>query len=118
MLLPGGVGHTDIDSMSYKSIKRVLGETSLERKFLSLFGSCLLLLITGSFWFYGSQTEKLVNEQNLRAGELLVDQAMVIRHWGVYDEEGRRTFFETLGQEEVSKQDFTSTFILPGSIDS
>ena len=44
--------------MSYRSIKRVLGETSLERKCRFLFGACLLLLITASFWFYGDQTEQ------------------------------------------------------------
>ena len=36
--------------MSYRSIKRVLGETSLERKCRLLFGACLLLLIGGAFW--------------------------------------------------------------------
>ncbi len=37
--------------MSYRSLKRVLGETSLERKCRFLFGACLLMLITGSFWW-------------------------------------------------------------------
>lgn len=67
--------------MSYQSIKRVLGETSLERKCRFLFGACLLLLITASFWWYGSQTEKLVNQQNRNTGRLLVDQVMCIEHW-------------------------------------
>lgn len=38
--------------MSYRSFKRVLGETSLERKCRFLFGACLLLLITSSFWLF------------------------------------------------------------------
>ena len=63
--------------MSYRSIKRVLGETSLERKCRFLFGVCLLLLITASFWWYGSQTEQLVNEQTRNTGRLLVDQVML-----------------------------------------
>ena len=46
--------------MSYRSFKRVLGETSLERKCRFLFGACLLLLITASFWWYGKRTEQLV----------------------------------------------------------
>ena len=49
--------------MSYRSIKRVLGETSLERKCRFLFGACLLLLIIASFWVYGWQTEKLVRSR-------------------------------------------------------
>ncbi len=39
--------------MSYRSIKTVLGETSLERKCRFLFGASLLVLITASFWWYG-----------------------------------------------------------------
>jgi hypothetical protein len=46
--------------MSYRSITDILGETSLERKCRFLFGLCLLVLISGSFWWYGSRTEELV----------------------------------------------------------
>ncbi|QGJ71004.1 Integral membrane sensor signal transduction histidine kinase [Planctomycetales bacterium 10988] len=67
--------------MSYRSIKRVLGETNLERKFRFLFGACLLLLITMSFYIYGRQTEKLVYESNLNTGGLLVDTIIFRLHW-------------------------------------
>ena len=67
--------------MSYRSIKRALGETSLERKCRFLFGACLLLLITASFWSYGILTERVVYEQNQIRGQLLVDRIMLIRHW-------------------------------------
>ena len=50
--------------MSYKTLKRMLGETSLERKCRFLFGSGLLVLITCSFGLYAWQTRKLVDEQN------------------------------------------------------
>ena len=60
--------------MSYRSIKRVLGETSLERKCRFLFGACLLLLITASFWLYSFQTEQIVNEQDRNTGQLLTRQ--------------------------------------------
>jgi two-component system sensor histidine kinase BarA len=66
--------------MSYKSIKRALGETSLERKCRFLFGACLLLLITASFWSYGILTERVVYEQNQIRGQLLVDRVFLIRH--------------------------------------
>jgi len=75
-------------AMSYQSIKRVLGESRLERKCLLLFGVCLLGLILASFLIYGNQTEKLVDEteklsnaQNRNHGKLLVDQMMYIEHW-------------------------------------
>ena len=68
--------------MSYRSLKRVLGETSLERKCRLLFGACLLLLITGSFWWYGKATERLViDENNKSTGRILVDVAMQKHHF-------------------------------------
>ena len=56
------------DVVSYRTFKRALGETNLERKCRLLFGACLLVLITGSFWWYGSQTDKLVYERNRFTG--------------------------------------------------
>jgi len=58
--------------MSYRSLKRVLGETSLELKCRFLFGICLFVLIAGSFWFYHYQTQELVFERNSDQATLLV----------------------------------------------
>jgi signal transduction histidine kinase len=66
--------------MSYQSIKRVLGETSLERKCRFLFGICLLFLITGSFWWYSFQTERLVYKNDRTTGSLLVDLSLLSKH--------------------------------------
>jgi two-component system sensor histidine kinase BarA len=49
--------------MSYRAFKRLLGETSLERKCRFLFGAFILLLITSSFWLYARQTEGLAYNQ-------------------------------------------------------
>ena len=46
--------------MSYRGIKRTLGESSLERKILILFGICLLLLIGGSFLSVNQITNDLI----------------------------------------------------------
>jgi signal transduction histidine kinase len=46
--------------MSYRSIKRVLGESSLERKLRILFGLGLLVLIGGSFWWVMRISENLI----------------------------------------------------------
>ncbi|MBN1911501.1 MAG: HAMP domain-containing protein [Pirellulales bacterium] len=67
--------------MSYRSIKRVLGETSLERKCRFLFGACLLVLISSSFWWFGQRTQKVVFNQNPTMGRLLVDQGLLRIHW-------------------------------------
>ena len=50
-------------AMSYPAFKRLLGETSLERKCRFLFGAFSLLLITGSFSLYAWRTEHLAYDQ-------------------------------------------------------
>ncbi|MFZ1933292.1 MAG: ATP-binding protein [Thermoguttaceae bacterium] len=103
--------------MSYRSIKRVLGETSLERKCRFLFGACLLLLITGSFWLYGKQTEEMVYERNRDTGKLLVDQVMYLRHWEKWgeDQEKYRQLVRNL-DENLHKQEFEWKLIKSSSI--
>jgi two-component system sensor histidine kinase BarA len=67
--------------MSYNSFKRALGETNLERKCRFLFGFCLLVLIAGSFWWYGHRTEELVYAQSQNNAQYLVDAVMLELHW-------------------------------------
>ncbi|HEY4758961.1 MAG TPA: hypothetical protein VIH42_00115, partial [Thermoguttaceae bacterium] len=99
--------------MSYRSIKRVLGETSLERKCRFLFGTCLFLLIAASFWWYGSQTETIVNEQNRNTGFLLVAQEMQVRHWkNLETNEAYRPLAQKLS-ESFSTQPYKVRFIIP-----
>ena len=71
--------------MSYRSFKRVLGETNIERKCRFLFGTCLLILISGSFWWYGLQTEKLVYDQSRKAGRDYFDSIMLMYHWTIWN---------------------------------
>ena len=57
--------------MSYRSIKRVLGENSLERKCRILFGFCMLVLIGGSFWGVMRLTEDFIrNETRKKAKDM------------------------------------------------
>ena len=60
--------------MSYRAFKRLLGETSLERKCRFLFGGFILLLISASFSLYAYQTEHLAYEQIPTTCRLLVSQ--------------------------------------------
>ena len=69
--------------MSYRSLKRVLGETSLERKCLFLFGTCLLILITSGFWWYSSQTDDLVLDATRRFADGLKGTILIKRHFEV-----------------------------------
>jgi signal transduction histidine kinase len=81
-----------------------------------MLATCLLLLITGSFWFYGMETEKIVTDQNRIMGRLLVDQQMCFTHWLEWggEDDKYRPLVQDLSQR-LSKQKFTSRFIRPDS---
>lgn len=66
--------------MSYRGFKRLLGETSLERKCRVLFGGGLLLLISASFYFYSLQTRKIISDQNDEIARNLVTTAIIAKH--------------------------------------
>ena len=107
--------------MSYRSIKRVLGETSLERKCSFLFGTCLLVLITASFWWYGRQTEKMVYERNAITGGLLVDRELYSRHWESLKGKGEKLQdYQDVVKDlsrNLSKQQCTTSYLKPKSTD-
>src|SRR5436305_2617776 len=68
--------------MSYRAFKRLLGETSLERKCRFLFGAFILLLISASFWLYAHQTEDLAYDQITTTCRLLVQPTLARLHVG------------------------------------
>jgi signal transduction histidine kinase len=85
--------------MAYRTFKDILGETSLERKCRLLFGVCLFVLISGSFWWYGSRTEELVYTTTRSTGRHLVDAIMLHHHWKTLEADQRYTnLIETLGR--------------------
>ena len=101
--------------MSYRSIKTVLGETSLERKCRLLFGASLFVLIAASYWWYGYQTEKLVTQQNCSdRARLLIDEMIVAKHcaWWEKDNKDMAGLIERLTKNLV-KQHYTVEFISP-----
>jgi len=101
--------------MSYRSFKRVLGETSLERKCRFLFGACLLVLITLSFFWYGTKTEDLVTKQNRIKGSLLVDTIMVLTHGEKLETNPEfKDFVETLNSN-LQRQAYQPSFVRPGN---
>ena len=64
--------------MSYRGIKRVFGESRLERKIRVLFGICLLILIAGSFLWVNRITEDLIR-QNTREKALNLATDHILR---------------------------------------
>lgn len=67
--------------MSYRTFKKLLGETSLERKCRFLFGGALMLLITGSFYFYAQLNLNILRTQNRQRAQLLIAQNLQMTHW-------------------------------------
>ena len=67
--------------ISYRTIRKLVGETSLERKCRFLFGIALLCLITTSFWWYASLTRSMVELQQVEAARLMVPRLLQQLHY-------------------------------------
>ena len=80
--------------MSYRTFKRLLGETSLERKCRFLFGGGLLLLVSGSFYSYNLLTAGLVQDQNLMTGRMMIQPLVQRWHWAY--QEGKNPEFQSI----------------------
>jgi signal transduction histidine kinase len=76
--------------MAYRHLKSVLGETNLERKCRILFGTSLLLLVAGGFFWVWRASETLVYEKDQVTGGLLVDAAMLKVHWDYWDRDPKQ----------------------------
>ena len=85
--------------MSYRAFKRLMGETSLERKCRFLFGTGVIALITLSFWLYAYQTESLAYAQAVMTCRLLVGPTFYQHH-----------------EPMVNKQQGTSASPLPDNV--
>ena len=79
--------------MSYRTFKRLLGETSLERKCRFLFGGGLLILITLSFYLYGKLTSSLVDDKDQITGRLMVMPIILKKHWEWSEQRNLETDF-------------------------
>jgi signal transduction histidine kinase len=110
--------------LSYRSIKRVLGETNLERKCRWLFGFCLAVLIAGSFWWYGSRTEGLVYENTRTTARTLVEPVLLrvhsrfytkpdsedqIRHWQKIWQSGKGYDYAVLNPNSLDRTKLPQT---------
>ena len=66
--------------MSYRGIKRVLGESRLERKIRILFGVSLLALTAGAFWWVNTITESLIRENTREKAQSLATDSFLRTH--------------------------------------
>ena len=67
--------------MSYRTLKRLLGETNFEVKCLAMFGFGLVVLAVGSFALYWWKTTELIDDQNRTTARLLVTPIILEMHW-------------------------------------
>ncbi len=70
--------------MSYRSVKRLLGEQSLERKAHLIFGSFLIILIFGTFWWVNSISERIIRENMEQRADELVSVVLLRLHYNKF----------------------------------
>jgi hypothetical protein len=94
--------------MAYRSIKRVIGETSLERKCRFLFGACLSILLFVTFWWVEHIAEDLVKGTAIRKGNYLVDMSLLRYHWELWEpNEGMRELAQEMYRDlQTEKYDY------------
>lgn len=100
--------------MSYRSFKRLLGETGLERKCRLILGGGLFVLIVLSFYVYGYQMEKLVYEQTELTGQLLGHKVLLREHLNT----GAALETNQAGidwEDLIPEDDYESRFIRPNT---
>ena len=67
--------------MSYRTLKRWIGETNFELKCLLLFGTGLSLLAIGTFFLYRWQTSSLIDRDTRATARALVSTVVLETHW-------------------------------------
>jgi signal transduction histidine kinase len=90
--------------MSYRAFKRLLGETSLERKCRWLLGAGVLVLMTGSFWVYARQTEDLAYEQLDTTGRALMSPIFARLHLPVGEQRDAGDEFQKINEARWPEQ--------------
>jgi len=99
--------------MSYRTFKRTLGETNLERKCRLLFGTCLLIFIAGSFWLYGKKTNEIVFEQNRFTGEALANAALLEAHFIKQEDNRLKQGIDQDTADQLRKRKYYWEMLLP-----
>ena len=109
--------------MSYRGIKRILGESSLERKILILFGVCLLLLIAGSFLWVSRVTEDVIRQNTKDKAQGLFGDFMLRTHLNSVmfkedpDADQRlRQVYDAISSEVKTAQYEAQTVVLDNSV--
>ncbi|MFO0937981.1 MAG: ATP-binding protein [Gemmataceae bacterium] len=100
--------------MSYRALKRLLGESGLERKCRVLLGTGTAILVALSFWWYGRQTEDLAIDQLQQTGRTLVTTVIAQVHVSEENKESMREFQKNSeSQWKETWKNFHAKILLP-----
>jgi two-component system, NarL family, sensor histidine kinase BarA len=91
--------------MSYRGLKRVLGESNLERKCRWLFGICLLGLVVLAFWGVSRITENLAERIMLSKGRERVRLALLDLHWEMWETVEKQQAFRKQLSDDLQHPD-------------
>lgn len=98
--------------ISYRALKKIIGETSLERKCRFLFGFALLILITASFWLYDYSTQRLIESQQVLAARSLVPRILQLHHYRLF-----MALEQPATDGQMTLPDVSSDEVLPSTSD-
>lgn len=87
--------------MSYRFVKKFIGEQSLERKCHIIFGTFLLLLIVGTFWWINTISERIIKENMIERADAMVSVALLQIHYSTFStkHEGQDAQAMRIGKE-------------------
>ncbi len=91
--------------MPQRTWKRVLGETSLERKCRLLFGFWLTLLISGAFWGVENVSSDLILRNTRTTARDVVDVALMKPHFSYWETRADQKEFADTVLKELSLSD-------------
>ncbi len=107
--------------MSYRSIKRVLGESNLERKIRVWFGICLLVLIGGSFVWVNRITENLIENSTQDKAREITSSFLLKTHLEHIEDttasrfDNQEEMFRTMANELHSTEFTAESLVLDNS---
>lgn len=101
--------------MSYRTLKRALGETNIERKCRIGFGLCLAILIFCAFFLVDWICKDLIAKTTQRAGRDAVDMAMVNIHWHVWQTDPTYRDFLDSFSDDLLMNRYGSTVLKHGA---